>query len=99
MADLLSGNDELEPVDHDLSPQYDVGMSQPGPVMFMTRVVDFSKAVAEARKRGLWAHDQHTRDRVSTFFSRTDSPKQSLWVGPDCTGTSQHDWRFESPDH
>jgi len=60
MRDLVASIDELTPLGHDLTPEYDVGMSPPGPVMFTTRVIDFTKAVAEARKRGLWTQDEIT---------------------------------------
>ena len=74
MADLVASIDDLEPLRHNLRPEYDVGMSQPGPVMFTTRVIDFSKAVAEARKRGLWTQDEIT----DAFWPPTDRSTRPL---------------------
>ncbi|MCY4616958.1 MAG: hypothetical protein OXD50_00170, partial [Chloroflexi bacterium] len=74
MADMLASSGDLEPLRHDLRPEYDVGMSAPGPVMFTTRVIDFSKAVAEARKRGLWTQDEIT----DAFWPPTDRSTRPL---------------------
>ncbi len=74
MRDLVQGIDELAPLSHDLTAEYDIGMSQPGPVMFTTRVIDFSKAVTEARKRGLWTQDEITE----AFWPPTDATARPL---------------------
>ena len=60
MNDLLGSIDELTPLRQDLQPVYDVGHSPPGAAMFTTRVIDFQKAVAEARARGLWTQEEIT---------------------------------------
>ena len=60
MNDLLGSIDELTPLRQDLQPVYDVGHSPPGAAMFTTRVIDFAKAVAEARARGLWTQEEIT---------------------------------------
>ena len=60
MNDLLGSIDELTPLRQDLEPVYDVGHSPPGAAMFTTRVIDFQKAVAEARARGLWTQEEIT---------------------------------------
>ena len=49
-------------------------MSQPGPVMFTTRVIDFAKAVAEARTRGLWTQEEITE----AFWPPTDLTARPL---------------------
>ena len=74
MQDLIASIDELTPLGRDLTPEYDVGMSPPGPVMFTTRVIDFSKAVAEARQRGLWTQDEITE----AFWPPTDATAHPL---------------------
>ncbi len=60
MNALLGGIDDLSPLRSDLRPAYDVRHSPPGAAMFTTRVIDFGKAVAEARARGLWTQDEIT---------------------------------------
>ena len=74
MRDLLQGIDDLPPLGQGLTPEYDVGMSASGPVMFTTRVIDFAKAVAEARKRGLWTQDEITE----AFWPPTDATARPL---------------------
>ena len=74
MQDLIGSLDELTPLSHDLKPEYDVGMSAPGPVMFTTRVIDFATAVAEARTRGLWTQDEIT----GAFWPPTDLTARPL---------------------
>ncbi len=74
MHDLIASIDDLAPLNRDLTPEYDVTMSQPGPVMFTTRVIDFSKAVAEARRRGLWTQDEIT----GAFWPPTDATARPL---------------------
>ena len=74
MQDLIASIDELASLRHDLAPEYDVGMSQPGPVMFTTRVIDFATAVAEARTRGLWTQDEITE----AFWPPTDATARPL---------------------
>ena len=74
MQDLVQSIDDLPTLSHGLTPEYDVGMSTPGPVMFTTRVIDFSKAVAEAHKRGLWTQDEITE----AFWPPTDATARPL---------------------
>ncbi|MDE2968469.1 MAG: DUF6094 domain-containing protein [Chloroflexota bacterium] len=74
MRDLVQGIDDLAPLSRDLAPEYDVGMSAAGPVMFTTRVIDFRKAVAEARRRGLWTQDEITE----AFWPPTDATARPL---------------------
>ncbi len=74
LADLLGGIDELAPLRHDLQPRYDVPASAPGPVMFTTRVIDYERAVAEARSRGLWAQEEITE----AFWPPTDRSTRPL---------------------
>jgi len=74
MRDLVESIDELTPLGRDLTPEYDVSMSAPGPVMFTTRVIDFTKAVAEARTRGLWTQDEITE----AFWPPTDATARPL---------------------
>ena len=74
MRDLVASIDDLAPLNRELAPEYDVTMSQPGPVMFTTRVIDFAKAVAEARKRGLWTQDEITE----AFWPPTDATARPL---------------------
>jgi len=74
MRDLVAGIDNLPSLGRGLTPEYDVGMSQPGPVMFTTRVIDFAKAVAEARTRGLWIQDEITE----AFWPPTDLSARPL---------------------
>lgn len=74
MRDLIASIDHLEPLSRDLAPTYDVGMSAPGPVMFTTRVIDFRRAVAEARTRGLWTQDEITE----AFWPPTDLTARPL---------------------
>ena len=74
MRELVASIDHLSPLSHDLTPEYDMGMSAPGPVMFTTRVIDFSKAVAEARTRGLWTQDEITE----AFWPPTDLTARPL---------------------
>ena len=59
-AELLGSTDDLTSLRHKLEPHCRLGSSPPGPVMFTTRVIDYARAVAEARKRGLWAQDEIT---------------------------------------
>jgi len=74
MRDLIASIDDLPVLNGDLAPEYDVGMSEPGPVMFTTRVIDFAKAVSEARKRGLWTQDEITE----AFWPPTDATARPL---------------------
>ena len=74
MRDLVASIDDLPSLSRDLTPEYDVTMSQPGPVMFTTRVIDFQKAVSEARKRGLWTQDEITE----AFWPPTDATARPL---------------------
>lgn len=74
MRDLTASIDHLPSLSHNLTPEYDIGMSAPGPVMFTTRVIDFSKAVAEAHTRGLWTQDEITE----AFWSPTDATARPL---------------------
>ena len=74
MNDLLGSIDELTPLRQDLQPVYDVGHSPPGAAMFTTRVIDFEKAVAEARSRGLWTQDEIT----DAFWPPTDRSTRPL---------------------
>ena len=74
MNDLLASIDDLTPLRHDLQPVYDVGHSPPGAAMFTTRVIDFQKAVAEARARGLWTQDEITE----AFWPPTDRSTRPL---------------------
>ncbi|MYA01828.1 MAG: class I SAM-dependent methyltransferase [Chloroflexi bacterium] len=74
MQELIASVDDLAPLGRDLTPEYDVGMSPPGPVMFTTRVIDFSKAVAEAGTRGLWTQDEITE----AFWPPTDATARPL---------------------
>ena len=74
MRDLVAGIDDLPSLSRALTPEYDIGMSPPGPVMFTTRVIDFTKAVAEARQRGLWTQDEITE----AFWPPTDLTTRPL---------------------
>ena len=74
MRDLVASIDQLPPLSRDFAPEYDIGMSQPGPVMFTTRVIDFQKAVAEARRRGLWTQDEITE----AFWPPNDATARPL---------------------
>ncbi len=74
MNDLLGSIDELAPLRQDLQPVYDVGHSPPGAAMFTTRVIDFEKAVAEARARGLWTQEEITE----AFWPPTDRSTRPL---------------------
>ena len=74
MRDLVASIDDLPALSRSLTPEYDVGMSAPGPVMFTTRVIDLTKAVAEARKRGLWIQDEITE----AFWPPTDLTARPL---------------------
>lgn len=74
MNELLAGIDDLARLQAGLQPVYDVRHSAPGAAMFTTRVIDFSKAVAEARARGLWAQDEITE----AFWPPTDRSTRPL---------------------
>jgi hypothetical protein len=74
MRRLLEGIDELPPLQADLRPVYDVRRSAPGQAMFTTRVIDFEKAVAEARSRGLWTQDEITE----AFWPPSDQSARPL---------------------
>ena len=74
MNALLASIDDLSPLRTDLRPVYDVRHSPPGAAMFTTRVIDFSKAVAEARARGLWTQDEIT----DAFWPPSDQSTRPL---------------------
>ena len=74
MNSLLGSIDDLAPLRANLRPVYDVRHSPPGAAMFTTRVIDFSKAVAEARSRGLWTQDGIT----DAFWPPTDQTTRPL---------------------
>ncbi len=74
MNELLASIDELAPLRADLAPVYDVRHTPPGAAMFTTRVIDFSKAVAEARARGLWTQDEIT----DAFWPPSDQSTRPL---------------------
>ena len=74
MNELLASIDDLAPLRSDLRPVYDVRHSPPGAAMFTTRVIDFQKAVAEARARGLWTQDEIT----DAFWPPSDQTTRPL---------------------
>ena len=74
LNELLQSINELPPLRADLQPVYDVRHSPPGAAMFTTRVIDFRKAVAEARARGLWTQDEIT----DAFWPPTDQTTRPL---------------------